>query len=236
MVQLQFEQCNPFDLIPNPNNTRRHTRQQIRKLQHSIRNIGFASAIVTDEDQRIIAGHARCDAAIREGLDSVPVLRVTGLTDVQKRTLALADNRISEDATWDQTLLVREFKIILDLDPDLDLTEIGFDTPEIDLTFDADAASSVPDRRMTGYPRSTARQSRWPETVGSWAGIASFAAMQRRSPSSNRSWRAKKRKCALVTRPTTPALGVTFRAKAASSTANSFRPVVKCRTGPTPHF
>lgn len=153
MMQLHFEQHNPIDLIPNPNNTRRHTRQQIRKLQRSIRNNGFASAIVTDEDRLIIAGHARCDAAIREGLDSVPVLRVTGLTDVQKRTLALADNRISEDATWDQTLLVREFKIILDLDTDFDLTEIGFDTPEIDLTFDADAASSEPDSKDDTVPK-----------------------------------------------------------------------------------
>jgi ParB-like chromosome segregation protein Spo0J len=69
---------------------------------------GFLGAIVVDENDTILAGHGRLEAAKLLGLTSVPTLQVDGLTGAQKRTFALADNKIGENAGWNRELLVRE--------------------------------------------------------------------------------------------------------------------------------
>ena len=61
---------------PDPRNARTHTKQQVHQVADSIQEFGFTAPILIDEGDRIIAGHARRDAAEKLGLETVPVIRL----------------------------------------------------------------------------------------------------------------------------------------------------------------
>ena len=94
----------------------------------------------------ILAGHGRRDAAILLGMDLVPTVKVTGLSDAQKRIFALADNKLCENAGWDREVLAVELGELAELLPPLnwDLTVTGFEAAEIDTLF-ADLGAEKPD-------------------------------------------------------------------------------------------
>ena len=121
-------------LRTNPRNTRVNPKKQIRGIANSIKAVGFVGAIIIDEDDMVLAGHARLKAAELLGMDLVPTLTVTGLSDAQKRAFVLADNKLCENAGWDRELLVKEFGELAPLLEPLnwDLTLTGFEPAEID--------------------------------------------------------------------------------------------------------
>lgn len=128
-----LEYRNPADLLPDPENARTHNRKQRRKLKRAFaRNGRVMTPLVINEQNKIIAGHARLDLALVENLDQVPVMVVSGLTAAQERGLAIADNRIAEDGAWDEAQLRRQLEAILTIEPTYDLTVTGLETPEID--------------------------------------------------------------------------------------------------------
>lgn len=130
----------PIDaLIINARNSRRHSRAQISKLARSIETLGIFLPIVIDESRVILAGHGRLEAARLLNMLEVPTLLATGLTEAEKRAFMLADNRIAEQASWDRDMLRTEFKELIVLDLDLELS--GFDTGEIDIMIDGPASS-----------------------------------------------------------------------------------------------
>lgn len=120
-------------LLINPRNARTHTNKQIHQIANSIREFGFQNPILVDEAAGIIAGHGRLAAAKQLGLKEVPVIEVYGLSAAQKRALALADNKIAENAGWDNELLAIELKELSSLDLPFELELTGFETAEIDL-------------------------------------------------------------------------------------------------------
>jgi len=120
------------ELAPFPDHARRHPATQIRTLARSIETFGFNTPIVVDEQNRILAGHARVQAVKRLGWDSVPAVRVSDLTEAQKRAFVLADNRLTESATWDETMLAQNLQMLDSLDLDFALEDTGFETTEID--------------------------------------------------------------------------------------------------------
>ena len=125
----------PIDkLRPNPRNTRTHSKKQIRQLANSIARFGWTYPILVDENSVILAGHARYSAAQLLGCRKVPVIVVSGLSDAEKRALALADNKIAANAGWDRQLLAGELGELATLLPecDLDLNITGFEPAEID--------------------------------------------------------------------------------------------------------
>lgn len=128
----------PASLRPNPHNARRHSKQQIRQIAASIRQFGHLVPILVDENDVVLAGHGRLDAGKLLGLNSVPTLTVSGLTDAQKRAFVIADNKITENAGWDREILAAEFNALFELLPPigLDLTITGFSTGEIDQVLD----------------------------------------------------------------------------------------------------
>jgi ParB-like chromosome segregation protein Spo0J len=79
----------------------------------------------------VIAGHGRLEAATALGIAKVPVIVLRHLTSAQKDALRLADNRIAENATWDQALL-RDALAGLQEAGAVDLLAIGFSRDEID--------------------------------------------------------------------------------------------------------
>lgn len=111
-------------------NARLHSAAQIAQIVASIRKFGFTNPVILDENSQLIAGHGRLAAATELGLEKIPAIRVTGLSDVEKAALVLADNRIAENATWDDKMLAGELrKLQTEYDAgklDIDLESMGF--------------------------------------------------------------------------------------------------------------
>jgi len=118
------------DLIPYKNNSRTHSSAQIKKLQESINQFGFVNPVLIDSKNVIIAGHGRVQAAKSEGMESVPCLIVDHLTPQQIRAYIIADNRLAEDAGWNDELLKIELSELKDAGFDLSFT--GFNQDEIE--------------------------------------------------------------------------------------------------------
>ncbi len=117
-------------LLPYAANARVHSDAQVQQIAASIREFGFVNPVLVDEAGEIIAGHGRTLAAQHLKLLTVPVIERAGLTDVQKRALRLADNKLALNAGWDDALLSAELDALRGMDFDMNLT--GFDTAEID--------------------------------------------------------------------------------------------------------
>jgi DNA modification methylase len=132
--KLAIEQRPLAALRPNPRNARTHSKRQVRAIADSIKAFGFTSPVLVDDHGMILAGHGRVQAARVLGLESVPTIRISALTDTQKRALVLAENKLAERAGWDRQMLAIELGELSTLLPDLglqvDLT--GFEVGEID--------------------------------------------------------------------------------------------------------
>lgn len=113
----------------------------IDKVAASIKEFGFRQPIVVDAEGVIIAGHARYEAARRLGLAAAPVHVAEGLTPAQVKAYRLADNRVAQEAQWDNDLLGLEFEDLKGADFDLALT--GFEGDEIEALFAGDERQGV---------------------------------------------------------------------------------------------
>jgi len=143
-------------LVPYAKNSRTHSDDQIAQLAASIKEWGFTSAILVDEDGGIIAGHGRVMAARKLGLASLPVMVAAGWTDAQKRAYVIADNKLALNAGWDNELLALELGELGDAGFDLELT--GFTDEEIKALMpvqleegltDEDATPAAPETPVT---------------------------------------------------------------------------------------
>ncbi|MAQ83679.1 MAG: DNA methylase [Maritimibacter sp.] len=117
-------------LIPYAKNARTHSEAQVGLIAGSIREFGFNNPILVDGENGVIAGHGRLMAAQKLGLETVPVIELTHLTEAQKRAYILADNRLAEQAGWDRDLLSLELGELSELG--VDLGDLGFDGAELD--------------------------------------------------------------------------------------------------------
>lgn len=120
------------DLKPSPRNARTHSPKQIQKIAASIKEFGFLAPILVAEDDAILAGHGRVEAARLLGLSHVPTVPVRHLTASRKRAFMLADNRLAELAGWDEELLGIELRELSALEMDFELEITGFDTVDLD--------------------------------------------------------------------------------------------------------
>jgi len=146
MAHLKITYRDPRTLEPSVGNARTHTTKQVAQIAQSIRSFGFNNPILLDSAGQIIAGHGRVLAAIRLGMDVVPTVQLDHLTPAQKRAYVIADNKLAELAGWDEELLTVELKGLLELDLEFDITDIGFELPEIDLLLETDRQESGEDR------------------------------------------------------------------------------------------
>jgi len=119
----------PIDkLTPYARNSRTHSDESVARIAASILEFGFTNPILV-ADGGIIAGHARRLAAKLIGLALVPVIDLSYLSPVQRRAYVIADNRLAEDAGWDDELLAEELRALQADGFDLSLT--GFDDDEL---------------------------------------------------------------------------------------------------------
>jgi DNA modification methylase len=147
----------PLDtLVPYARNARTHSEAQVAEIAGSIREFGFTNPVLIAEDGTMIAGHGRVLAAHKLGMEMIPAIVLSGLSETQRRALIVADNRIAMNAGWDEDLLALELSDLQEAGFNLGLT--GFDDGELrslledgpaaGLT-DEDAAPEVPETAIT---------------------------------------------------------------------------------------
>lgn len=127
---MQIEYLKVDEVIPYANNPRNNDGEAIERVASSIREYGFKSPIIVDKDNVIVAGHTRYKAAKRLNLDTIPAIKADDLTPAQIKAFRIADNRVSEYATWNNEMLSIELEGLQELEFDLDLT--GFEEWELD--------------------------------------------------------------------------------------------------------
>lgn len=129
MNNTKIRQVGINDLVPYVSNARTHSEEQVTQIASSIKEFGFTNPVLTDGNNGIIAGHGRVMAAKKLGMETVPVIELSHLTDTQKKAYILADNKLALNSGWDEELLKIELQGLEDLGFDLDLT--GFSADEI---------------------------------------------------------------------------------------------------------
>lgn len=126
---LNVEYIQTDKLVPFARNSRTHSPDQVQQIVASIKEFGFTNPVLIDGKNEIIAGHGRVMAANESGLKQVPCIMLDHLTDVQKRAYVIADNKLAENAGWDDVMLKAELQDIQAIEFDLSLT--GFDADEL---------------------------------------------------------------------------------------------------------
>ena len=134
MLKIEYVATN--DLIPYINNSRTHSESQVKQIAASISEFGFTNPILIDEEQTIIAGHGRVMAAEVLSMPTVPCIRLSGLSEAQRKAYVIADNKLALNAGWDDELLAKELGALYDLDLDFDVEITGFTVSEIDNLID----------------------------------------------------------------------------------------------------
>lgn len=107
------------DIVPYANNTKKHDETQIKNVAESIKKYGWVQPLVIDQDGTIVIGHCRALAAERLGMEEVPCVVVSDLTEEEINALRIVDNKTNE-SPWDFDLLSAEL-------PEIDLSDFDFD-------------------------------------------------------------------------------------------------------------
>src|SRR6266849_569372 len=142
MCPIFIEPVQVSRLRPYPKNARMHSKKQVRQIADSIKRFGFTNPVLISDDDEIIAGHGRVEAAKLLAMESVPTVRLSHLDAAQRSAYVIADNKLALNAGWDRELLAIELQALIDLEFDVEVT--GFSSAEVDLLFD-EARDSSPD-------------------------------------------------------------------------------------------
>jgi ParB-like chromosome segregation protein Spo0J len=124
----KIEHRSPGALTPYARNARTHSKKQIRQIANSIQRFGFNNPVLVSDTSEIIAGHGRVEAAKLLGLEQIPTLRLSHLTETERRAYVLADNKLALNAGWDFATLTEQLCELEALDFDVALT--GFSPEE----------------------------------------------------------------------------------------------------------
>lgn len=142
------------ELRMNPKNARVHPPRQIKQIARSIEAHDFNVPILVDSASQVIAGHGRLLAARQLGMTHVPTICLDHLTDAQVTAFMIADNKLTENATWDEGLLADQFKALSEVELDFNIEVTGFQMSEIDMMLEgpapaeggkSDAADTIPE-------------------------------------------------------------------------------------------
>lgn len=121
------------DLKPYKNNAKVHSDYQVGLIVESIKEFGFINPVLIDEKNNVLAGHGRIEAAKVLGIEKLPAIIISGLSEIEKKAYIIADNRLGEIAAWDNRLIAEELKLLKEADFNTDVT--GFSVDDIDFSF-----------------------------------------------------------------------------------------------------
>lgn len=125
--------CHVDELKLDPCNPRRHSKKQIRQIANSITTFGFNVPCIVDQELRVVSGHGRLAAARLLGIEQVPTICVAHLSECEIRAFQIADNRLSENSSWDRQLLSEQLQSLQALNLDFNIESTGFELPQIEL-------------------------------------------------------------------------------------------------------
>ena len=141
IVELELSKLKPYE-----NNAKTHPKEQVQLIANSIKEFGFRTPVLIDEDFTIIQGHGRRLASIELGLKSIPCVIADNLSKEQVKMLRLADNKVAE-SEWELELLDIE---LLDLSENFNIGDFGFDFgDDEDFQVDLPEGDREPIRNMT---------------------------------------------------------------------------------------
>ena len=158
-------------LTPSPHNSRTHSDAQIDQVAASQREFGWTVPMLVDETGTVLAGHARLEAGKRNGYAEGPVMVARGWSDAQKRAYIIADNKLTENSGWDETILAAEFAALADEGFDLGLT--GFDDAEIGTLLDDGGDDAEGPGEFREYGEDIETEFACPKCGYAWSGNAS---------------------------------------------------------------
>lgn len=127
---MEIEFVKTDDVKQYAKNAKKHPEEQVSYIANSIKEFGFRQPLVIDKDNVIVIGHGRYLAAKKLGLEVVPCVRATDLSEQQIKALRIADNKTSEKGSWDDALLSEEIKSLIE---DMDMTDFGFGDFELSM-------------------------------------------------------------------------------------------------------
>lgn len=151
-IQVVYRAISKLTL--DPHNPRSHYKKQIGQIASSIRTFGFNVPVLIDSKGKVIAGHGRILACHELGITKIPTVCLDHLNKHQARAFMIADNRLTENAEWDDRLLAEQLKELSLANIDFGLEITGFETGEIDLLIEglspaaeggADPADALPE-------------------------------------------------------------------------------------------
>lgn len=125
IIYKKIDEITPYENNPRIND------DAVKYVANSIKEFGFKVPIILDKNNIIVTGHTRLKAAKKIGLKEVPTIMADDLTDEQIKAFRLADNKVSEYATWNDDLLNIELQ-----DLDIDMSDFGFDLEIEDIDFE----------------------------------------------------------------------------------------------------
>ena len=160
------------DLSVYVNNSRTHSTEQVKQISNSIKEFGFTNPLLIDKNKEIIAGHGRLMAAKQLGLDKVPCIELSDLSEKQKKAYVIADNQLALNAGWNESILSME---IGDLsDNNFDISLLGFNNNELNKLLEGDPYEDGKKGEMAknfGFPPFTvfnAREGKWQDRKKYW--------------------------------------------------------------------
>lgn len=128
---MQIEKVKIKDLVEYEGNTKLHPQEQIDKIKKSIQEFGNNDPIAIDENNIIIEGHGRLQALKQLGYTEAEVIRLSHLSEDQKKAYILVHNKLNMDTGFDTEMLRDELDEIFSVD----MADFGFDLPKDDLDF-----------------------------------------------------------------------------------------------------
>lgn len=129
-MDLKIEYMSTAELKPYANNAKIHTEEQIEEIKKSIEQFGMNDPIAIWKNNEIIEGHGRLIACSELGIEQVPVIRLDGLTDKQRKAYMIVHNKLTTNTGFDNDVLGIELKDIMG---EIDMTELGFSELELSL-------------------------------------------------------------------------------------------------------
>jgi len=141
----KIEHVNIETLTPYANNPRTHSASQLDRLVQSLKEFGFTNPILVGDDMQVVAGHGRLIAAQAMNMTTVPVIKLSHLSEDQKRAYVIADNQLALNSGWDDDLLQAELKALGDVGFDLTVLGWGEELPTFGETVDLSALEDLED-------------------------------------------------------------------------------------------
>ncbi len=124
-----LEQRSIDQLTPYKHNARVHSEEQVEQIAQSIKEFGFVNPVLIDDQNTILAGHGRVEAAKKLNIQKVPTIKIEHLSEKEKKAYILADNKLAEMSYWDYDILESELSEIQELN--FDIKTIGFEPNEL---------------------------------------------------------------------------------------------------------